>query len=973
MPYVEISIYGLASKLQTNLQLRRHQARGGKQDLKQRKAVVFFSLAVLLVTLASQCLGAISEWATRPGTVGNALSSEVQDGASVYLDAVIVDKIQARKAPHYFTVRECFDAKSKIVVNIPAPAELRHGQTVDISGVIIRLSDGNRAIDNASVFAYLSQDGDILYHGPLIKGPWNPTPWPYKADLTAGVDAAFASSLLDDPTPPGEPNTDSSSAPTYCETIAAAKAAYSATERILVKLQCRSLENPTSRQFTLKEDSSSDVIPVHYTNASALSSTDRINKIVVTIQKDAGTNYWIEVDSGPNWQSQDVAESVQAAPEGSILWVKTFPDFATLPVLLTGKVVSRAFPSLGYYYIQETSGSAGICVYDPGMALAVTIGDLVDISGDVSTDDGERVITASSTTITGKTTVTPRGLINRALAGGNYNVLTPGAQDTFGLNNVGLLVRAWGKTTFVSADYFYLDDGSGRQDGSEDNGTPIKGVRVVNATGYKPSVGDYIAVTGVSGLATYVSNYARTIRLAKPSDLLGITPSLPPSDLSAAATGSGKISLYWRSSPGATGYNVYRGTTSGGENYSSPVNGSIPVTTLSYSGGDVYTFTDTGLTNGVEYFYTVKAISSTSESQPSDEASCFSDPNGAPWDTGDVAAILASIRNSFPGISIPYGSIRARGPDGRHYVDGASTPIMPDVTIDPVTRNIIFSDGAMIAAPNDNADIEPESGLKQILTTVEPRIKNAQSGPFRKVYTHHNYRGVKGRFRLPDSSVGIRVTPYTYPSTGKSTKDVPYVYLGGLGNRGTAVDAGLYWGPTANNPQSRWRVFGKINNSKRDEWINTPANGIFEDNQDIRVEFVISSIVNGRVLLKVTPVGGSQTAVITMEISDFPKTGQGVHFKRVHSIAQNCLIGADKTNGYRLTGSYFQSSAWFDGQIMDQGGTYRDWGTSQTPSSTYHGRFPNISSIVNFQMQYPQNLYPSRCFSGDNYVHIKLQ
>lgn len=90
--------------------------------LKRCKTVIFISLAALLVVLASQCSGAISEWATRPGTVGNALSSEVQDGASVYLDAVIVDKIQARKTPHYFTVRECFDAKSKIVVNIPAPA-----------------------------------------------------------------------------------------------------------------------------------------------------------------------------------------------------------------------------------------------------------------------------------------------------------------------------------------------------------------------------------------------------------------------------------------------------------------------------------------------------------------------------------------------------------------------------------------------------------------------------------------------------------------------------------------------------------------------------------------------------------------------------------------------------------------------------------------------------------------------------------
>lgn len=626
-----------------------------------------------------------------------------------------------------------------------------------------------------------------------------------------------------------------------------------------------------------------------------------------------------------------------------------------MPAPLSGKVVSRTFPWLGYFYIL-------------GMASFVATGDTVDVEGELATDDGERVVDASSTTLVDIASVASVGLNGRSLAGGNFNVFTPGAHGAYGLNNVGLLVGVWGRVTAVGSDYFYLDDGSNCDDGSGSGG-----VRVVNVSGYMPGADDYVAVTGVSGLATYDTDLARTVRLARTVDLSGICPTLPPANLTVAPTGSGKLTLYWSGVCGATGYNVYRGTISGGENYYTPVNGGTPVTTESYSGSGVYTYTDTALTDGVEYFYTVKAVGGCGESQASEEDSCIPDPNGAPWDTGDVAAILASIRNSFPGVSIPYGCIRARGPDGRDYLDGISSPIIPDVTIDPTTRDVVFSDGTRIAAPNDIADIDSYTlGSMQILTTIEPRIKNAQSGPFRKVYTHHNYRGVKGRFRLPDSSVGIRVTPYTYPSTGKSTKDIPYVYLGGLGNRYTAVDAGLYWGPTANDPQSRWRMFGKIKNSKRDEWINTPPNGIFDDNQDVNAEYIASSIVNGRVLLRITPVGGGQTGVITIDISDFAKTGQGVHLKRVHSIAQNNLIGTDKAKGYRETGSYFQSSAWFDGQVMDQNGTYSNWGTSQTPYSTYHGRFPNLSSIVSFQLQFPQNLYPSKCFSGDLYVHITL-
>jgi fibronectin type 3 domain-containing protein len=57
------------------------------------------------------------------------------------------------------------------------------------------------------------------------------------------------------------------------------------------------------------------------------------------------------------------------------------------------------------------------------------------------------------------------------------------------------------------------------------------------------------------------------------------------------------VVLNWSASVGALTYNVYRGTTAGGE---SPT----PIVT----GVTATTYTNTGRTNGVTYYYKVKAV-----------------------------------------------------------------------------------------------------------------------------------------------------------------------------------------------------------------------------------------------------------------------------------------------------------------------------------------------------------------------------
>ncbi len=89
-------------------------------------------------------------------------------------------------------------------------------------------------------------------------------------------------------------------------------------------------------------------------------------------------------------------------------------------------------------------------------------------------------------------------------------------------------------------------------------------------------------------------------------------PPSPPQDL-VAAPGNAQIVLTWSvpaSDGGAaiTAYNVYRGTTSGGE-------------TLLITLGNVLTYTNTGLTNGQTYYYKVSAVNAIGESALSNEAS----------------------------------------------------------------------------------------------------------------------------------------------------------------------------------------------------------------------------------------------------------------------------------------------------------------------------------------------------------------
>jgi hypothetical protein len=120
--------------------------------------------------------------------------------------------------------------------------------------------------------------------------------------------------------------------------------------------------------------------------------------------------------------------------------------------------------------------------------------------------------------------IAPLAISVRAIGGGQLNTYTLGVQNGVGLNNIGLLVRTWGKVTYVDTSnpsmFFYIDDGSNRSDGS-----PYTGVRVAldnlaaGDTIAPPATNDIVAVTGISSTFMVGANVQSNLRPRRQSDI----------------------------------------------------------------------------------------------------------------------------------------------------------------------------------------------------------------------------------------------------------------------------------------------------------------------------------------------------------------------------------------------------------------------------------------------------------------------
>ena len=181
-------------------------------------------------------------------------------------------------------------------------------------------------------------------------------------------------------------------------------------------------------------------------------------------------------------------------------------------------------------YVESPDRSSGIQVYLGSDTAAVAEGDVVTVDGTVTTRDGERSLEAPEIVKTGSgTALAPLAMTIRELGGADYfyesGTLPAGQRGVtngVGVNNIGLLVRVAGVVKSVSPEQksFEINDGSYPSQG------PLSGVEYLkvdaSALSSLPaalSVGDYVAVTGLS-CADESGNYLLSVlRVRRAGDL----------------------------------------------------------------------------------------------------------------------------------------------------------------------------------------------------------------------------------------------------------------------------------------------------------------------------------------------------------------------------------------------------------------------------------------------------------------------
>lgn len=121
----------------------------------------------------------------------------------------------------------------------------------------------------------------------------------------------------------------------------------------------------------------------------------------------------------------------------------------------------------------------------------------------------------------------PLGVRIAAMGGGPQGPYTPGVEGGTGLNNIGLLVRTWGKVTFVDAinKFFYIDDGSARLDGSGNVGLRVSYDNLAPGnTITPPSVNSHVLITGISSTVVISSKIQPNLLPRRQDDIQVVEP-----------------------------------------------------------------------------------------------------------------------------------------------------------------------------------------------------------------------------------------------------------------------------------------------------------------------------------------------------------------------------------------------------------------------------------------------------------------
>ena len=154
-------------------------------------------------------------------------------------------------------------------------------------------------------------------------------------------------------------------------------------------------------------------------------------------------------------------------------------------------------------------------------------------------------------TVLGSGEVKAIAMINRNLGGGDYwfNPATGEGQQgvcprsgsdssvSVDLNNIGLLVRCWGRVTHTGGSFMYINDGSALADGSGYTGVRVETDHLATGNTIEfPNAEAYVHVTGISSCRPDgLGNLTRVLRPRVQTDIVSTFATIT---ITAPADGS---------------------------------------------------------------------------------------------------------------------------------------------------------------------------------------------------------------------------------------------------------------------------------------------------------------------------------------------------------------------------------------------------------------------------------------------------
>ena len=414
-----------------------------------------------------------------------------------------------------------------------------------------------------------------------------------------------------------------------------------------------------------------------------------------------------------------------------------------------------------------------------------------------------------------------------------------------------------------------------------ENTTPVAtGVATMpwGDTGLTNGTTYYYKLKSVNGFGT--SGYSNETSVTPTAG--GSAPSTPTG--LAATAGNSQVALSWTASAGATSYNVYRGTTAGGES-----------TTAVATGQTGTTYTNTGLTNGTTYYFKVKAVNSVGTSGYSNEASATpvvaapGAPSGLSATAGNTQATLnwtagsgATSYNIYRGTTAGGESTTAiaTGQTGTSYTNtgltngttyyykvksvnaGGTSAYSNEASVIPATGGTVPSaPTGVTAAAGDSQVVVSWNAVSGATSYI---VKWGPSG-FGFVYSHSGITGtsytVTGLMNAIVSSFQVFAVNAAGTSSASSTTNAnPWPASGapnsvsGLSATGGTGQVSLSW--TAVSGATSYKIF-KGSSTYMETLLTTSATN----------SYVNTGLVTGTYYYRVEAVNGSGSSQISNEVN----------------------------------------------------------------------------------------------------------